>query len=70
MYTHTHVDTHVQRISEHSYVSQSELTIITRVTIMTVQFVVSNSNISSHKPITQLNMANTAFETVNVVEEP
>ena len=37
---------------------------------MTVQFVVSNSNISSHKSITQLNMAYTAFETVNVVEEP
>jgi hypothetical protein len=46
------------------------LTIITRVTIMTVQFVVSNSNISSHKAITQLNMTNTAFEAVNVIKQP
>jgi hypothetical protein len=37
---------------------------------MTVQFVVSNSNVSSHKSIAQLNMTNTTFEAVNVIKEP
>jgi len=37
---------------------------------VTVQFIVPNSNISSHKSITQLNMTNTAFETVNMVKQP
>jgi hypothetical protein len=46
------------------------LTIITRVTIVTMQLVVPNSNISSHQSITQLNMTNTAFEAVNVIEQP
>jgi hypothetical protein len=69
-HTHAHPDTLAHSMSERSHIPQLVLTIITRVTIMTMQFVVSNSNISSHKSIAQLNMANTAFETINVVKKP
>lgn len=43
--------------------------IITRVAILTVQLLVPHSNIGAVETIAQLNMTNTALETVDVVEQ-
>lgn len=48
---------------------KKKLTIVTRVTIMAVKFVISDANVRSHETISELNVTDAAFETVDMVEE-
>lgn len=43
-------------------------TVIGRVTVVTVELVIAHADVGPHKPITELRVADTAFETVDVVE--
>lgn len=44
-------------------------TIVTRIAVVAMQFIVPNSHIGAHQSVAQLNVANAAFEAVHVVKQ-